>query len=103
MTVVLRRRELVGRRERPLDRANVEQPPIRRRIPSNVVGDIGELDDGFALRERRQHPFGDTEHAEPGGREAALQNFPPRALIRHMHCLRHQAAVDSNANRFGHR
>src|SRR5207249_484434 len=42
MTVVLRRRELVFRRQRTVDRPHVEQPPVGRRFPSDVLGNVSE-------------------------------------------------------------
>src|SRR5262249_12078874 len=79
------------------DGPDVEQPAIRRRVPPDVIWNVGELHDRFTLRERGQHPLRYAQHAEPRSRKTTFENLPPRALIRHMHSLRHQALEDSSA------
>ena len=83
MAVVLRREELILRRERTVDLANVDDAPVGAGDQDHVLGHVGEGHERLALCERRQRPFRQTQDAEPGRREAAFENFPTRVLSCH--------------------
>ena len=83
VTVVLRGRELVFRRERTFDGPDVQQPPVGPRLEPLIVRDVGELDDRLALRERGKNPIRDTERAQSRYREASSKNLPTCVLYRH--------------------
>src|SRR5438128_2263931 len=80
MTVVLEGRELVGRRERAINRSEIQLSPIRRRIPANILWNIGEGNERFALRERGENPLGDVQRAESGQRRARFEGRAPGVL-----------------------
>jgi hypothetical protein len=78
---VLRRRELVGRRERSVDGADVEESPIRRRLPADVLGDVGERHQRLALGHDGQHPLGHVEDAQASDGETTLDDAATGRLI----------------------
>ncbi len=84
---MLGRGELVPRRERTVDRADVQGASVGRRFPPDVLGDVGEGHEGFALRERRQRPFRDAQDAQPCQRQTTLEDFSTRGLCVHVVAL----------------
>ena len=74
MTVMLRREERVGWRERAVDRADIVLPalPLRGRKRRRRVGERHER---VALSEGRQHPVGYPEHAQPCRSQASAKHF----------------------------
>ena len=73
MAVVLRREELILRRERAVDLADVEDAHDLARVRGEVRRDVGERHERLALREHRHRPFGNARTPQAGGREAALE------------------------------
>ena len=61
VAVVLGRRELILRRERALDGPNVQGSPVWRNFPADVVRNVRKRHHGFALREERERPIGQTQ------------------------------------------
>ena len=86
MTIVLSREKFILRREWPVDRSNVEIPPIGSRYEIGIRWNVRERHDRVAFSERGQHPFGQAENAEPCHRQTSFKNFPTR-LLRHMELL----------------
>jgi hypothetical protein len=84
VSVVLRREELVPRRQRAVDVADVDDAAVRRPLEDNLVGQVGEGYHRLALGQRRERPFGDPEHAEPRQGQAALEHVAPARLCRHV-------------------
>src|SRR5207249_808753 len=93
VSVMLCRCELVFRRERTVDRSNVQPPLVGSRFPSGVLGDVGEGHERVALRQRRKHPLRNPDDAEPCQSQTTLENLAPRPLIRHGQSLSDVAAI----------
>ena len=68
-------REFVFRRERAVDRPDIQRAPVGRDLPPDVVGYVGEGHDRFALRECGQHPSGHIDDRRDSWRESALEKF----------------------------
>src|SRR5690242_13927676 len=83
MAVMLRREELVFRRERPIDGAYVEIPPVWGGDKVYVCWNIRERHQRLAFSERRQCPFRESENTQSGECQTSLQHFTA-GLTRHV-------------------
>ncbi len=88
MPVVLRREELVGRRERIAYRPDVDDAPCRPAHQRHLVGQVGERDEGLFLRQGGKRPIGEAEDAQSGESDASLDHVPAGGLSRHVAFLR---------------
>src|SRR5256885_6370627 len=84
MAVVLRREELILRREWTVDLADVDDSPVGRRYRGEVLRDVGEGYESFALCEDRERPFRNAQNAQSRGREASPEDVPTGALLCHV-------------------
>src|SRR3954464_4481905 len=84
MSVMLGGRELVFRRKRAVDRPQIEGAPIGRRLPSDVVGNVGERHKSLALREQREGPFRYAKDAQARHRQPTLEDLSTCAPSRHV-------------------
>ena len=54
---MLRREELVARGEHPVDPPDIDDPPIRRPLQHDLIGQVGEAHQGLVFGEGRKRPF----------------------------------------------
>ena len=87
MAVMLCGEELVLRRERPADRADVEDADHLARVGREVGRDVGERHERLALREHRHRPFGNAEKTQPCRRKAALEHRSTGGHVVHVTLL----------------
>jgi hypothetical protein len=83
MAVVLRRRPLVDRRERAVDRADVQHAPVWRPLEAHVVRQIREGHHRFTLRKGGQDPLGHPDEAQAGRHQTLSQNVSTCRLVLH--------------------
>ena len=83
MAVMLRGEELILRRDRAVDGANVDDPPIGRRVGDDAVRKIEKRHDRLALCERRQHPFRDADQTESRKRQCSFEHVAAGAPGNH--------------------
>ena len=83
MAVVLRREELVARRELAADLADVDDAPVGGRRQVDVRRQVGERHQRLALRKGGQRPFRKAKDPEARNRQAAFENVATSVLFRH--------------------
>ena len=81
---MLCRKPLVGRCDRSVDVADLDDPAVWRPFQHDLIRQIGELDERLALGQRRQAPRRKTERPEPGQGRAPLEHVTTSGLLRHV-------------------
>ena len=84
MAVVLRREELIPRRERTVDLADIDDAPVGRRGQVDVRGEVREGHQRLALCEGGQHPVRQAQDPQSRDGETPLENVATGALFRHV-------------------
>ena len=71
---VLRREELIARRQQAVDLPEVQDPVRLAEDCRKSLGQVEKRHHRFALRERRHGPVGNAEGTQTGGQEASSEN-----------------------------